>query len=265
MHESQHLFIFLNFRRCNCILFTYSLYCEDHTGDQQGGRPGDIYILTKFPSRYDLQRLGKISVQEHANLAAGSFKAVFISAVSKLSMNAFEITDASMNLDGNLIALRDYEKIMFYPRTPLQTVAAALESLACNFTSQTELLSDQRQYESVTFFSSQRVAEASECLNELPCTLSMASYRLIFNPTPIHSMPAFQPSAPSATKPTAPALKLSALAPKPAATTVTKPIAPAPKPLASAPKPGAPAVTKPLASHSAPKPAPVKKKIKIRC
>jgi len=223
---------------CKCILFTHSLYCEDHTGDQQGGSPGDIYILTKFPSRYDLQRLGKISVQEHANLAAGSIKAVSMSAVSKLSMSAFEFTDASMNLDGNLIALRDYEKIMFYPRTHLQTVAGALESWACNFTSQTEQLSDQRQYESVTFFSSQRVAEVSECLNELPCTLYMASYRLIFNPTPIHSMPAFQPSAPS----------------------VTKPIAPAPKRPASATKPGSPAITKPKASHLAPKPAPMKKK-----
>lgn len=224
-------------------------------------------------------------MEEHTNLAAGSFKAVSISAVSKLPMNPIEFTDATMNLEGNLIALRDYERILFFPRTPLQTVANALESSACDFESPTELLSDQRQFESVTFLSSLQFAEVSECLNALPCTLNAAVYRLIFNIAPIQSRPAFpppnsapKPTPPSVTRPTATAPKATASAPKPiapapkptasalkpAAPSVTKPKAPAPKLSASAPKPAAPAGTKPSAlapkpSNSALKPAPVKK------
>lgn len=206
-------------------------------------------------------------MEEHRNLAAGSFKAVSISAVSKLPMNPIEFTDATMNLEGNLIALRDYERILFFPRTPLQTVADALESSACDFESPTELLSDQRQFESVTFLSSLCVAEVSECLNALPCTLNAAVYRLIFNIAPIQSRPAFQPpkpTTPSGTRPIAPAPKPTASAPKQAAPSVTKPKAPAPKLSASAPTPAAQAGTKPSAlapkpSNSALKPAPVKK------
>jgi hypothetical protein len=155
---------------------------QDHTGDEQGGMPGDLYFITKFyPKQCYLQRLGKISVQEHESVTPGSSKEVYISSVSELSINTLEWTDGSMNLEGNLIAVRTYKGIKFFPRTPFQTVADALGSAACNYSFRTIMRSDQRQFESVTFVSSQRVAEASECLDALSCTLNVTSYRLLFN------------------------------------------------------------------------------------
>ncbi len=143
--------------------------------------PGDLYFITKFPNRCYLQRLGKISVQEHEGATPGSSKEVYISSVSEISINTLVWTDGTMNLEGNLIAIRSYKGIKFFPRTPFQTVADALGSSPCNYTFRTMLRSDQRQFESVTLVSSQRVAEASECLYALPCTLNVTSYRLLFN------------------------------------------------------------------------------------
>jgi hypothetical protein len=142
--------------------------------------PGDLYIITKFPTREYLQRLGKISVKQHEKLYLGSSKDIVINAVSKLSINSMEWTDGTMNLQGNLIAIRSYKVIKFFPRTPFQTVADAVGSAACNYTYQTLLRKDQVQYESVVFMSSQRIAEASECLYALPCTLNISTYKLLF-------------------------------------------------------------------------------------
>lgn len=146
--------------------------------------PGDLYIITKFPTREYLQRLGKISVKQHESLDLGSTKEVFINSVSKLSINSVQWTDSAMNLEGNLIAIRSYKVINFFPRTPFQTVSDALGGAACNYTYRTLLRKDQVQYESVAFMSSQRIAEASECMYALPCTLNISSYTLLFHDAP---------------------------------------------------------------------------------
>jgi hypothetical protein len=144
-----------------------------------GGMPGDLYIITKFLTCEYLQRLGKISVKQHEKLYLGSSKDIVIISVSKLSINSMEWTDGTMNLQGNLIAIRSYKVIKFFPGTPFQTVADAMGSAACNYTYQI-LWKEQVQYESVVFVSSQHIAEASECLYALPCTLKISTYKLLF-------------------------------------------------------------------------------------
>ncbi len=115
--------------------------------------PGDLYVITKFPTREYLQRLSKMSVIQHEKLYLGSSKDIVINSVSKLPINSMEWTDGTVNLQANLIAIRSYKVINFFPGTPFQTVADAMGSAACNYTYQTLLRKDQVQYESVVFMS----------------------------------------------------------------------------------------------------------------
>jgi len=152
----------------------------DHTGDKMGGKPGDLYFITKFRSREDLQRVGKISVDLHGHLTPGSSTNVSITAVGKISQTA-TWTDGTMNREGNLIAIRSWNRIWFYPRNSSQTIAAALESEVCPFVSQSTIDWDQTQFESVTFMPFPYYAEASECILGEQCTLDISLYKLLFN------------------------------------------------------------------------------------
>lgn len=137
-------------------------------------------MITKFdsPKQY-LQRIGKISVQQHEGVLPGTSVTVQTDAVGKVSTQR-TWTDAVMNYEGNLIAVRSNSDIVFYPRNSTQTVADALGSTACGFVSQTQMLSNQKQFESVIFMPFPYFAEASECLNASPCTVSVTRYKLLF-------------------------------------------------------------------------------------
>jgi len=113
-------------------------------------------------------------------MSPGSSKRVKISAVGKISKQ-ITWTDASMNRDGNLIAVRGYSQVVFYPRTSSQTVADSLGGTACSFNSRTVARSNQNQYEGVTFMAHPYFAEASECLNKMPCNVEVTRHKLKFN------------------------------------------------------------------------------------
>jgi hypothetical protein len=163
---------------------------QDHTGDLQGGQVGDIYFATKFFPLTYLQRLGKISVEEHENLSPGSLKTVKIKASTKFS-SKLTWTDATMNSEGNLITLRSYQRALYYPRAPWQTVSEALGGTPCSYKSVSMILNnDQRRYESISFMPFPYYVEASECWEELPCVLNVTRYKLLFPPSsPSFSLP----------------------------------------------------------------------------
>eukprot|EP00590_Aulacoseira_subarctica_P007916 CAMPEP_0172427008 /NCGR_PEP_ID=MMETSP1064-20121228/40152_1 /TAXON_ID=202472 /ORGANISM="Aulacoseira subarctica , Strain CCAP 1002/5" /LENGTH=292 /DNA_ID=CAMNT_0013170967 /DNA_START=525 /DNA_END=1403 /DNA_ORIENTATION=+ len=152
----------------------------DHVGDEAGGKAGDLYFITKFETRRDLQRVVKISVDSHENLSPGSSSNVPFAAVGKVSQDA-TWTDATMNRKGNLIAVRSWNKIFFYPRDESQTVEDALGGMACPFVSSTVMRKSQDQFESVTFMPFPYYAEASECLNKKACELTITRYELSFD------------------------------------------------------------------------------------
>jgi hypothetical protein len=145
-----------------------------------GGKRGDLYFITKFETRYDLQRLGKISVYDHESLSPGTSSTMIVNNVGALSTQSVAWTDATMNLEGNLIAVRSYGSIMFFPRMSSQTVQDALGGAACSFISQSVLLYNQKQFEAVSFMPSPYYAEASECYGGKKCTLQVTQYKLLF-------------------------------------------------------------------------------------
>jgi hypothetical protein len=119
-------------------------------------------------------------VYEHESLTPGLSKSVLINDLGPISTQTAAWTDATMNLEGNLIAMRSYGFILFFPRGPSQTVQVALGSAACSFISQSAMLYNQKQFESVTFMPSPYYAEASECMGGKKCTLHVTRYKLVF-------------------------------------------------------------------------------------
>lgn len=126
-----------------------------------------------------MQRLGKISIEDHASITPGTSKQVCISAVGQLS-ERLTWTDATMNVGGTLIAVLSYEKIVFFPRAPSQTVANALQSAACTFMPRTDVSPEERQFEAITFMPFPYYAVTSECLNKAPSAFNIYSYELVF-------------------------------------------------------------------------------------
>mmetsp|Transcript_9914 Transcript_9914/g.14317 ORF Transcript_9914/g.14317 Transcript_9914/m.14317 type:complete len:421 (+) Transcript_9914:32-1294(+) len=151
----------------------------DHVGDKAGGKAGDLYFITKFVTRRDLERVGKISVESHQNLSPGSSLTVPVTAVASF-LEEHTWTDATMNREGNLIAVRASNNIYFFPRDQSQTVKDALQGTPCPFVSATVMRQNQTQFESVTFLPFPYYAEASECSNEIACDLSITRYKLVF-------------------------------------------------------------------------------------
>jgi hypothetical protein len=127
----------------------------------------------------------------------GSSRIVTFNAVGSISQQ-LTWTDATMNVNGTLIALLSYKSTRFFPRSSSQTVADALQSSACPFISPTEMTSTQHQFESLTFMPFPYYAVTSECFNKVPCTLNVYRYKLIFqeNATEPTVMPEKNPSTP---------------------------------------------------------------------
>jgi hypothetical protein len=126
------------------------------------------------------QRLGKISVEEHEGIAPGSSKAVTVSAVGTIS-HKLTWTDATMNEDGTVIALLNYNYVLFFYRSPAKSVADALQSSECPLITPTERTSVNRQFESLTFMPFPYYVVTSECLFKEACTLKVYRYKLIFH------------------------------------------------------------------------------------
>ncbi len=131
-------------------------------------------------TRYDLQSLGKISVYDHESLSPGTSTPVVINNIGSIAKQSVAWTDATMNLEGNLIAVRSNGFITFFPRMPSQTVQDSLGGAACSFVSQSVMLYNQKQFEAVTFMPSPYYAEASECYGGKKCTLQVTQYKLLF-------------------------------------------------------------------------------------
>jgi hypothetical protein len=129
---------------------------------------------------HKFQRLGKISVEEHEDITPGSSKAVTVRAVGTIS-HKLTWTDATMNEDGTVIALLNYNYILFFYRSPAETVADALQSNECPLITPTERTSINRQYESLTFMPFPYYVVTSECLFKEACTLNVYRYKLIFH------------------------------------------------------------------------------------
>jgi len=129
---------------------------------------------------HKFQRLGKISVEEHEDITPGSSKAVTVRAVGTIS-HKLTWTDATMNEDGTVIALLNYNYILFFYRSPAETVADALQSSECPLITPTERTSINRQYESLTFMPFPYYVVTSECLFKEACTLNVYRYKLMFH------------------------------------------------------------------------------------
>jgi hypothetical protein len=127
----------------------------------------------------------------------GSSRIVTVNAVGSISQQ-ITWTDATMNVNGTLIALLSYKSTRFFPRSSSQTVADALQSSACSFISPTETTSTQHRFESLSFMPFPYYAVTSECLNKVPCTLNVYRYKLIFqeNATEPTMVPAKNSSTP---------------------------------------------------------------------
>ena len=153
---------------------------QDPVGDQHGGKAGDIYFITKFFNRQDLQRVGKISVEDHQKLSLGSSKKVPVTSVAKIS-KAGTWTDAAISQDGGLIAVRTTDFVLFYSRSSSQTVADVLGGDACSFVADSYLHLNSAQFESITFSPFPYYAEANECPQGNPCSLHVYKRKLLFN------------------------------------------------------------------------------------
>jgi hypothetical protein len=85
-----------------------------------------------------------------------------------------------MNVDGNLIAVLSYQKVVFFFRAPSQTVANALQNAACTFMPRTDVSPKERQFEAITFMPFPYYAVTSECLNKVPGAFNIYRYELVF-------------------------------------------------------------------------------------
>jgi hypothetical protein len=127
-----------------------------------------------------LQRLGKISVEEHEDIVPGSSKRVAVRAVGIISQK-LTWTDATMNEDGTVIALLNYNYVVFFYRSSAETVADALQSRECPLISSTERTTIHRQFESLTFMPFPYYVVTSECLFKEACTLNVYRYKLMLH------------------------------------------------------------------------------------
>ena len=127
-----------------------------------------------------MQRLGKISVNSHKNLTTGRSYNVSIEAVGTFSENG-TWTDAAINAEGNLIAVRTNRNIFFYPRSPSQTIAAAIKGSRCKFYAKSNKYSSEGDFESVTFMPFPFYAETAECVNQTLCYVKIPRYELLFS------------------------------------------------------------------------------------
>ena len=155
----------------------------DYTGDDVGGCKGDIYLVTKFPYQEYLERLVKVPAHVHEELRPSDEIQFSVLPVGTPWGDSLLWTSGAMPLDGTLIALRDYYRIYFFPRSGNVTVSEALEQPPCEFTSNT-IFGDKEEiwFETVTFFGRDLIAEAPECTRpNKGCNVSVTVYGLTYD------------------------------------------------------------------------------------
>jgi hypothetical protein len=155
----------------------------DPVGDTQGGKPGDLYLVTKFPNAPQLQRLVKVpDDHKRMNIAKGETRAFSLipqgTPFSTSGKHVWKGGDIAEN--GSLIALTDGNKVHFFPRPPHITMADAIARPSCVFGSDTDIGGNARQYETVSFHKG-AVADASECRRKKSCTVFVNEYELQFS------------------------------------------------------------------------------------
>ena len=169
----------------------------DSTGDNSGGKPGDIYLVTKFvvAKSLHLSRLVKVPVEEHENLSVGDTHRFSVLPAGKPYEEKIW-TDADMSEDGRLIAIRDYERVFFFPRPPFMSVGEALSSPTCQFVSWTSKSNKEKQFEGVSMIGS-LLAEASECEMRAQCEVVVNTRNLVFDKSRFDVHSSFPTSAPT--------------------------------------------------------------------
>ena len=171
-----------------CIIFTEAMFV-DTTGDAVGGRAGDIYIITKFPSARHLQRLAKLpaSVHEKVNYG-GSIKSYSLQYKGRLFREDNLFPGAEMSMDGTLIAVRSYAGVYFFPRDNKSPSAKSLSNVLGSSPCKTYHDSNRGvkldgQYETVDVMNldgNMYVYEASECWNQNACKVNVTMTELKF-------------------------------------------------------------------------------------
>lgn len=155
----------------------------DWLGDDKGGLPGDIYIVTRNPNNNKGSKIAKISASEHQHLSPGDAANIRLKAVGTPHRNIMPI-DGAISSKRSLVSLRTLDYIYFYPRSTTQTISEALEQSPCQFIGITpQGLRDETSFHTVTLFGSDPlfVIETSQCYssNEA-CEVKSYVYELKF-------------------------------------------------------------------------------------
>lgn len=140
----------------------------DETGDEAGGEPGDVYIVTKWDTKdVDKTRLFKFPVAHQAPGTSYSVQAVAGPAVLR---DQYNWDRADMTLGGGLISIGNYAATWFWTRARTQTVAQALSVPPCPKTIRANNGPGQAQFEATGFYpDGRRLAEVSECADVKKC------------------------------------------------------------------------------------------------
>lgn len=156
----------------------------DWLGDDKGGLPGDIYIVTRNPNNSKGSKIAKVSATEHQHLSPGDVANIRLKAVGTPHRNLMPI-DGAISSKRSIIALRTLDYIYFYPLSTTQTVAEALEQTPCLFAGITpQGLLDETSFHTVTLFGSDPlfVIETSQCYSSSEaCEVKSYVYQLKFD------------------------------------------------------------------------------------
>jgi len=139
----------------------------DFTGDKNNGKPGDLYIVTKWNKnkRKRLTRLFKYPVEFHENAKYGETSEVYsVQPTENSPLKKRTWTDADMSVDGSLIAIRDGRNVYFFTRSSSESVTEALKKKPCEYVYRTPKSKNYAQFEAVGFLPNKNAfAEISEC------------------------------------------------------------------------------------------------------
>mmetsp|Transcript_40948 Transcript_40948/g.60131 ORF Transcript_40948/g.60131 Transcript_40948/m.60131 type:complete len:336 (-) Transcript_40948:134-1141(-) len=157
----------------------------DYTGDDAGGKQGDMYLVTKFPGAQHLQRVVKVPVEIHEGLQKSEKIEFSVIPVGAPYLKGYENywTGGDMTTDGTMIALRDYWRVHFIPRPRTLSIGQALERKPCDFTSDTnyDIRKEEAYFEAVAMMGRKRMAETHECTKKNKCTVAITVYRLKYD------------------------------------------------------------------------------------
>mmetsp|Transcript_18553 Transcript_18553/g.36957 ORF Transcript_18553/g.36957 Transcript_18553/m.36957 type:complete len:495 (-) Transcript_18553:58-1542(-) len=137
----------------------------DFTGDTNNGKPGDLYIVTKWNNNRGFTRLFKYPVEFHENAKYGETSEVYsVQPTENSPLKKRTWTDADMSVDGSLIAIRDGRNVYFFTRSSSESVTEALKKKPCEYVYRTPKSKNYAQFEAVGFLPNKNAfAEISEC------------------------------------------------------------------------------------------------------